>query len=108
MKYHVLLLALLLCLAPLTPTLAGLTEVHVSYLNHGQFEYKRKTYDYTDQVAAIRADYADDSIDLVVVDIGNVASQLDKAQVCQLKLSLLARVKMQLKTDDSEQDIFCN
>jgi hypothetical protein len=80
----------------------------VTYLGQGQFQYKDQAYLYDALVAAIQYDYAGQHIDAVSVDMGSVASQLDKAKVCPLRQSLLAPVQMFITVDGEKREMFCN
>jgi hypothetical protein len=93
----------------LTPAFAGdEVKVHVGYLGQGVFSYKKKAYVYDALVGAIQADHVGEHIDIITVDMGTVASQADKAKVCQLRQALLTQVKMHITVDDEKRELFCN
>jgi len=108
MKRSIVLMSVLLCLAPMGGALAGPTVVHLSYLGLGQFQYKKQAYSYDGLVAAIQADYSGETIDQVVVDMGHIAGQLEKAKICPLRQSLQTQVRMFITEEGKEREMFCN
>lgn len=108
MRRSTILMSLCLCLAPMASALASPTVVHLSYLGLGQFQYKRQAYSYDGLVAAIQADYSGEPIDQVVVDMGHIAGQLEKSQVCPLRQALLTQVRMFITEEGKQREMFCN
>lgn len=108
MRRSVMLMAAMLSLVPMAAALADPVIVQVTYLGQGQFQYKNTAYAYDALVAAIQYDFAGQHIDGVAVDMGSIASQLDKAKVCTLRQSLLAPVEMHITVDGQARQIFCN
>jgi hypothetical protein len=103
-----LLLALLI-LAPAATVLADDgTLVRATYLGHGMFQFKDKAYGYNAFVAVAQAAHPAKTISFVIVDMGTVASQLDKATVCQLRQSLQTRVEMHLTVEGNVNVLYCN
>ncbi len=94
----------------LSPAFAadGKVKEDVSYLGQGLFGFGKKIYAYDDLVAALHAAHPDESIDLISVDMGKTASQLDKSRVCQLRQALQTRVKLHLVVGDEKRELFCN
>ena len=108
MKASVLLMSVMLCLVPATAALADAGEADLTYLGHGQFTFKGDAYDYDALVKDIRAVYRVVALDHIVVDMGQVASQSDRAQVCQLKRDLGVPLTMHLTVDGDVRELFCN
>ena len=108
MKRSVMLLSVLLSLVPLEGVWAKPVLVRVAYLGQGNFKYEKKTYTYNELVTVIQSDFAGQHIDRLIVEMGKVASQMDKAKVCQLRQSLLTPLVMKLTTDTGKQNMFCN
>ena len=108
MKLSVILFAALLSLAPLAVQASDPGEADVTYLGHGQFQFKGDAYDYDALVKHIRAVYRIVALDHIVVDMGQVASQSDRAQVCQLKRDLGVPLTMHLTVDGDVRELFCN
>lgn len=79
MRRNVIVMSLMLLLAPLAAARADSSVVvRLAYLGQGQFLFKKTTYDYMGLVQGVQADYAGEHIDLVVVNMGQVASVNDR------------------------------
>lgn len=83
-------------------------EVQVKYLGQGVFQFGKKAYVYDALVDTLHTVYKDKPIDWMVVDMGTVVSQADKAKVCQLRQSLLTKVIMFITVDKDKRELFCN
>lgn len=103
-----LLLAAAFILPPAVAQADKVIKAEVKYLGQGVFEFRKKAYVYSVLVDALKAAHPDQHIDVVFVDMGTVATQADKAQVCQLRQALLTRVVMALNVDGEERELFCN
>ena len=108
MRFAVMWMVALLCLAPVSAALADPVVVEVTYLGHGQFKFKKHDYDYNGLVSAVQAVYFYKHFDMVSVDMGSVASELDKANVCPLRQGLQTQVQMFITVDGEKQTLFCN
>jgi hypothetical protein len=100
MKLSVMLISAMLALGSVTAVLADDgTLVRATYLGHGMFQFKDKAYGYNAFVVVAQAAHPAKTISFVIVDMGTVASQLDKDTVCQLRQSLQTRVEMHLNVE---------
>lgn len=107
MKCYAVLMAALVGMAP-AAALADPVVVNITYVGHGQFKFKKQDYDYNALVSAVQAVYAYKHFDFVSVDMGTVASQLDKAQVCPLRQSLQTQLVMFITVEGEKRIILCN
>jgi hypothetical protein len=109
MRRSIWIIVAALLAAPLMAAQAGPVVVEVSYLGHGQYRFRKKTYDYAKLVKHIRADHQDEHIDLVSVKMPQGSSLTDRQEVCHLRQDLLTQVKMHLDIGDgTTQPQFCN
>ena len=100
---------LILSLAFLSPAFAdSAVKEKLAYLGQGVFSFGDKAYVYGSLLDALRAAHPDEHIDLIVVDMGAVAGEADKAKVCQLRQALQTQVKMHLVVDGEKRELFCN
>ena len=108
MRCSVILILALLSLTPLAAAASDPGEADVTYLGHGQFSFKGDQYDYDALVRTLRAVYRVVPLDQIVVDMGEVASQNDRAEVCQLKRELGVPLTMHLTVEGDVHEMFCN
>jgi hypothetical protein len=97
----------MLFLAPIAATADSTVIAEVTYLGNGAYQIKNKPYGYDALVAKLQATHAGEHIDVVVVNMGTVTSELEKQRVCQLRQSLQTRVKMELTVDGDKHELFC-
>lgn len=86
------------------PTLA----LTLAYVGSGQYVFEKNTYDYGGLLAAMRAEYADQHISSISVDMGDGSLMGDKLLVCRLKLDTGALVMLHFMNNGQESDIYCS
>lgn len=108
MRRSIWIIAVVLLLAPLLAAQASPLKIPLTYLGHGQYLFKKQTYDHTGVVQAIQAAYVGQPIDLVYVFIPAGTTLLDRRDICRLRVELQTRVDMHLTVGDGTVPQFCN
>ena len=109
MRRSIWMFSVALLLTPLMSAQAGPLVVEVAYAGHGNYVFKKTTYDYAGVVQAIQAAHQGEQIDLVWVFVPQGVSVADRKDICRLRLDLQTRLKMRLDIGNGQTtEQFCN
>ncbi|HLW73614.1 MAG TPA: hypothetical protein VKT74_00940 [Gammaproteobacteria bacterium] len=83
-------------------------KLSITYTGPGQYLFEKSTYDYGDLLAAIRAEYADQHVTSISVDMGDGSLMGDRLSICRLKLDTGAQVMLHFRSDGQKHDLYCS
>ena len=108
MKSLLLVAVMLMPFAALADDAPAPLQLVVAYTGSDQYLFEKKTYDYLGLLAAIHAEYSDQHIGFISVDMGDGSLMGDRLRICHLKLDTGAMVMLHFKSDGEKHDLYCS